>query len=345
MNKPVNRYKPSGGKNKALVRFLCVFIIFLVTYIFYDRTDPDTEQAADGAKKVLAEHITKEAELSASVKKLNNSVHILEKRLKESHDEVDKEMKISKELMEKMEDSKNTDKANGTDESKKEIEKLNESVDLYTQQLDRLKGEIQKKAKIDAEKKFGPGPHKVKFELDFNPEEIPEGTATSFTIEMAPLDLMPYTVNQFLSQVSLGLLNGCSFHRNAGHVVQGGPVSNHLNPGTNPNKGFKDAGLESVIFQEYSADFPHKKYTLGYAGRPGGPDFYVSTVDNTRNHGPGGQDSYAIKSEADPCFAKVVEGFEAVDRMHKLSVKPGGYKRLVHYVAIKSAEIIASEEN
>ncbi len=89
---------------------------------------------------------------------------------------------------------------------------------------------------------------------------------------------MPYTVNQFLSQVSLGLLNGCSFHRNAGHVVQGGPVSNHLNPGTNPNKGFKDAGLESVIFQEYSADFPHKKYTLGYAGRPGGPDFYVSTV-------------------------------------------------------------------
>ena len=68
-------------------------------------------------------------------------------------------------------------------------------------------------------------------------------------------------------------------------------------------------------------------------------------LDNTRNHGPGGQDSYAIKSEADPCFAKVVEGFEAVDRMHTLSVKPGGYKRLVHFVAIKSAKILSSEEN
>ena len=88
---------------------------------------------------------------------------------------------------------------------------------------------------------------------------------------------MPYTVNFFLSQVSLGLLNGCSFHRNARHVVQGGPVTNHLNPGANVRKGFKNADLMSVAFQEYHKDFPHQKYTMGYAGRPGGPDFYVST--------------------------------------------------------------------
>ena len=62
-------------------------------------------------------------------------------------------------------------------------------------------------------------------------------------------------------------------------------------------------------------------------------------MNNTRNHGPGGQSSYAIKGEADPCFAKVIEGFAAVDRIHKMSVQPGGYKRMVHYVAIKSAKI------
>ena len=89
---------------------------------------------------------------------------------------------------------------------------------------------------------------------------------------------MPYTVNFFMSQVSLGLFNGCSFHRNAGHVVQGGPVPSHLNPGQKMHQGFKDAMLQSVGFQEYHPDFPHKKYTLGYAGRPGGPDFYVSTM-------------------------------------------------------------------
>lgn len=63
-------------------------------------------------------------------------------------------------------------------------------------------------------------------------------------------------------------------------------------------------------------------------------------IDNTRNHGPGGQASYAVKSEADPCFAKVVDGFAAVDRMHKLSVESGDYMRMKHYVAIKSATIM-----
>ena len=79
---------------------------------------------------------------------------------------------------------------------------------------------------------------------------------------------------------------------------------------------------------------------MNAAGRPGGPDFYVSTLDNTMSHGPGGQAAYAVASEADPCFAKVVEGFEAVDRMQKMSVKPGGYKRMEHYVAIKTVKIL-----
>ena len=38
--------------------------------------------------------------------------------------------------------------------------------------------------------RFGPGPHKVKIELEFNPEEVPDGTETSFTIELAPIDLV-----------------------------------------------------------------------------------------------------------------------------------------------------------
>ena len=48
------------------------------------------------------------------------------------------------------------------------------------------------------------------------------------------------------------------------HVVQGGPISNHLNKGVNVRKPFQDADLNSVSFQEYHPDFPHKKYTLGY---------------------------------------------------------------------------------
>jgi hypothetical protein len=92
-----------------------------------------------------------------------------------------------------------------------------------------------------------------------------------------------------------------------------------------------------------SPNFPHKKYTLGYAGRPGGPDFYVSTVDNTQNHGPGGQGSYEDPGEADPCFAKVVDGFDIVDLMHKSKVKAGGYKAMEYNVAIREMKLLEQE--
>jgi hypothetical protein len=101
-------------------------------------------------------------------------------------------------------------------------------------------------------------------------------------------------------------------------------------------KPFRDSGMASVLFQEYSEEHPHVKYTMGYAGRPGGPDFYLSMQDNTKNHGPGGQGSYADASEADPCFAKVVQGFEVADRIHQSAVKPGDYKHMEHNVAITS---------
>ena len=81
---------------------------------------------------------------------------------------------------------------------------------------------------------------------------------------------------------------GGAFHRNAGHVLQA---------------MVEGAGHPSLAWQEYSPAFPHTRYTLGYAGRPGGPAFYVSTVDNTANHGPGSQGS---ATEADSCFAKLV---------------------------------------
>jgi hypothetical protein len=68
-------------------------------------------------------------------------------------------------------------------------------------------------------------------------------------------------------------------------------------------------------FQEYSPKFPHAKYTIGYAGRPSGPGWYVSIQDNTRNHGPGSQQK-ANPYEADSNFGKLVLQEEEKDGSH-----------------------------
>jgi hypothetical protein len=44
---------------------------------------------------------------------------------------------------------------------------------------------------------------------------------------------------------------GGAFHRNAGHVLQ----------------AFVNTRQDSLAFQEYHPNFPHVKYTMGYAGK------------------------------------------------------------------------------
>lgn len=55
------------------------------------------------------------------------------------------------------------------------------------------------------------------------------------------------------------------------------------------------------------------------AGRPSGPAWYVSIMDNSKNHGPGSQGA-KNPHEADSCFGKVIEGFDdvVVDRITKM---------------------------
>jgi len=135
---------------------------------------------------------------------------------------------------------------------------------------------------------------RLKIVVEF-PQNMPDlgenGETGVITVETAPFELMPHAVFVFLENL---INKEGGFFRNAGHVLQ-----------VNWNGG-------GLAFQEYSPQFPHEKYTLGFAGRPGGPQWYISTVDNTRNHGPASQGS---KSEADSCFGKVLHGKPVVDRL------------------------------
>jgi hypothetical protein len=79
-------------------------------------------------------------------------------------------------------------------------------------------------------------------------------------------------------------------------------------------------GFQHLAFQEYSEEYPHKLGTVGCAGRPSGPEWYVSTEDNSKNHGPGSQQKHN-PYEADSCFGKVIEGFD--DEVQRIKKMPG----------------------
>lgn len=179
--------------------------------------------------------------------------------------------------------------------------------------------------------KYGPGPHYVsmgiKFPLSMTRPDLPQ--ETNLILELGPIEFIPYSVYFFLEFILQEFKTG-SFHRNAGHVLQA------MLTGTKPQIAF--------AWQEYSPRYPHEKYTLGYAGRPSGSRaIYISTVDNTNNHGPGSQGS---KTEADCLFGKVTkQSYEIVQRMAKQPGAAGGAGWVSdpnNYITITSLELLPS---
>jgi hypothetical protein len=152
----------------------------------------------------------------------------------------------------------------------------------------RLEEALQLSARETLSLKYGPDPHYVDLDIQL-PPEVSDGEKRTIRLEMAPAALMPVAVLHFLNQVAAGAWNGCSFHRNAGHVLQATSMGKQCKHSRflDPSRGV----FPSVPFQEYSPQFPHDKYTVGLAGRPGGPDLYINLQNNTLDHGPGGQSS------------------------------------------------------
>jgi hypothetical protein len=177
--------------------------------------------------------------------------------------------------------------------------------------------------------RFGPGPHYVEVSIVL-PTESPDHVRT-FVLEMAPLASMPHSVHLFLEQVSHNLWKNAYFYLNGPHVLQAGPqAENSWEEVTEVNtrelalKPFRELELAHLAFPEYSVDFPHIPWSVGYTGRPGGPDFYINKMDNTIAHGPGGQYQHDLDEFGDPCFAKVVDGFDTLQAIFQQSTFADG---------------------
>lgn len=179
-----------------------------------------------------------------------------------------------------------------------------------------------------------------------DPPELWARSRGTLTIEMAPLGLMPIAVNLFLQQIHHKLWNDCAFVINAMHILQAGP---HQYKGKGEyaanammlKSKFEKSRLDKMPYQEYSEEYPHAKYTVGYAGRPGGPDFYINKVDNSVNHGPGGQTHHDLHEEADPCFGRVVGGIEVMGEIDRIPVDREKGSLLAAPVTIVGGKVIA----
>lgn len=151
---------------------------------------------------------------------------------------------------------------------------------------------------------------------------------------MASLDYMPASVNLFLHQVSKGLWDNTSFFLNPEHVAMAQPVS--ANRRINHLPYFKREGLESVPFAEYSDTNPHVPYTIGFAGSPAGPIWYINKKDNTFAHGP---DGHQDDGSPEPSFGTIIIGKDVIDLLDKQPHRVNSPHLLTFPVAIISARI------
>lgn len=180
--------------------------------------------------------------------------------------------------------------------------------DAQAQRIVNLQTHIQQIHLEDLRSRFGNGPYKIEVEV------LVQGQRKVFTIETAPIELMPHAIHTFMDLVVNDVWKSTMFIHKVEHVVLAAPID------VNGNQKSPDVA-KKLLFPEYSQEFPHVEHTVGFQGRPGGPEIYINLDDNSDYHGPGGQQQHDLVEEADPCFAKVVTGFEVLREFAEMNRK------------------------
>lgn len=172
---------------------------------------------------------------------------------------------------------------------------------------------LQEQSKQILIERFGLDPHRVEIVVETQMTGDQPPMQQSFTVETASMFDMPHAVYLFLDSVDQKLWDDTIFlhQKSVEHVMAAVPLDYQTQ--NIKHQALQDLALQTLAFYEYSPSFPHEEYTLGFAGL--GPTFYINTANNTREHGPGGQEHHQLPEDADPCFARVVKGQSVVDEL------------------------------
>lgn len=191
--------------------------------------------------------------------------------------------------------------------------------------------------------RYGKGPHQVLVEV----VHLHGGSkiAGSFTVELAPNEMMPYTVLTFLDMVTSGIYEGFSFYYSADHVLMVGDKNSDPNKEKAIQSMIKEMSyLPALVYQEHNPDYPHKKMTLGFTATQLGPSFYISKIDNTELHGrqkDTGEFGFPIK-EGEPCFGKVIKDVNMVLKIDSLT--PSKNHPMENLVEIERITILTQQQ-
>eukprot|EP00638_Chattonella_subsalsa_P009845 CAMPEP_0117740160 /NCGR_PEP_ID=MMETSP0947-20121206/4183_1 /TAXON_ID=44440 /ORGANISM="Chattonella subsalsa, Strain CCMP2191" /LENGTH=320 /DNA_ID=CAMNT_0005556235 /DNA_START=190 /DNA_END=1149 /DNA_ORIENTATION=- len=289
--------------------FILIFLIGIYFYVYTKEND----------EPIL---------LDAEVQLINarNEIRLLKNQLDSYFlEEKDKEntlLEVQENLMRQLNSLKV--KLEMVSEQKQVVLKEKHSIDSADTSIPREAMCMLERLRISNEQisrmKFGSDRARVVF-------ETPKG---NLVLETAPYHVMPHATNWFLSLVDAGFWDTCGIIRNAAHVLQANCAGR--------TKQVATTRRSSIVYQEYNPEFVHYKYTFGIAGRPGGPDFYINLKDNLRAHGPGGQGG----TDADPCFAKLIEGQEIIEELHR--ELPDGFLDKKDFFQFSKVRILQPDE-
>lgn len=203
-------------------------------------------------------------------------------------------------------------------------------TDVQNERVEAMVKAIQERDIQVLEKKYGIGPYSVEVSV------IIEGERRYFTIETAPNHLMPHSVRLFMDLVESKFWEDTMILHQLDHVAVIVPIDNL---GVHKTVDIST----SLIFSEYSEEYPHVKNTVGFQGVPGGPEFFINLVDNTDNHGPGEKGPNGTFHEGDACFGMITDGIDVALAFKDLSEKAEESVEGIYFSAIENMEIVSTK--
>lgn len=321
-----NKYKKRSSNNSMpLQSFLvwrvlpCLMMILLpwIPNQFVRNQVRSTKLAIDNIIREQKDMVENLDETTGKIKQLKQEVENLHKDNELSFQELKQNGKTPENLAAGDETVEGTSKI--TDMKSEEYAKMEEEEEVLVNRIDRLEKNIQQSAVKRLGDRYGNGQYRFKVNVrDQN------GVLKYFVIETAMLAEMPHAIDHFFRMIEKKLWDGLALiHEPYSQIISATPImtdESHAWAG----QRFVDANLTHMAFTEHTPTYPpphHRKFTVAFSGRPGGPGFYIS-LDNELE--------YAHEHES--TFGVVMEGRDVLYQL--FLTKDKGIKRVLEIESI-----------